>query len=141
VPDNTRHDGLTYMGRVVVSLKLSMVQYSTLFQERYLRNAVYSTCIVSLAQQLCGGKLKVPDLKSLLIQVPVNVFAFYSNKIFSGADDNLKVTLAYSIGFGTRPNDTLRQNFILIVSCRWHKLFLWAPRHEVSLYMSRVSLT
>ncbi|KAL3600120.1 hypothetical protein FPOAC2_04351 [Fusarium poae] len=120
VPDNTRHDGLTYMGRVVVSLKLSMVQYSTLFQERYLRNAVYSTCIVSLAQQLCG----------------VNVFAFYSNKIFSGADDNLKVTLAYSIGFGginfffgllaMRSIDTLGRRRWLLLTLPLMSLFLMA---------------
>ncbi|KAF4960244.1 hypothetical protein FSARC_10532 [Fusarium sarcochroum] len=78
------HDGLTYMGRVLASLGLSWEQYSTLFGARSLRNAVCSTCIVSLAQQLCG----------------VNVFAFYSNKIFSGASNNLRTTLAYSVGFG-----------------------------------------
>ncbi|ENH67113.1 Putative metabolite transport protein ywtG [Fusarium oxysporum f. sp. cubense race 1] len=82
--ERIKHSGLTYMGRVVASLNLSKLQYSTLFQARFLRNAVYSTCIVSLAQQLCG----------------VNVFAFYSNKMFSGAYGNLKATLAYSVGFG-----------------------------------------
>ncbi|KAG6996430.1 hypothetical protein FocnCong_v015400 [Fusarium oxysporum f. sp. conglutinans] len=82
--ERNTHNGLIYMGRVLASLKLSRGQYSTHFEARSLRNAVYSTCIVSLAQQLCG----------------VNVFAFYSNKIFSGACGNLKATLAYSVGFG-----------------------------------------
>jgi hypothetical protein len=50
------HNGLTYMCRVVASMQLSRRQYSTLFEARNLRNAVYSTCIVSLSQQLCGGK-------------------------------------------------------------------------------------
>ncbi|EGU72637.1 hypothetical protein FOXB_16854 [Fusarium oxysporum f. sp. conglutinans Fo5176] len=35
-----------------------------------------------------------------LIYMGLNVFAFYSNKIFSGACGNLKATLAYSVGFG-----------------------------------------
>ncbi|KAF4345566.1 myo-inositol transport ITR1 [Fusarium beomiforme] len=115
-----RRSGLTYMGRVVASLKLSKAQYSTLFRARSLRNAVYSTCIVSLAQQLCG----------------VNVFAFYSNKIFSGAYGNLKATLAYSVGFGgvnflfgllaMRSIDTLGRRRWLLFTLPLMSLFLMA---------------
>ncbi|KAF5600443.1 myo-inositol transport ITR1 [Fusarium pseudoanthophilum] len=118
--ERTKHSGLTYMGRVAASLKLSKLQYSTLFQERFLRNAVYSTCIVSLAQQLCG----------------VNVFAFYSNKMFSGAHDNLKATLAYSVGFGgvnflfgllaMRSIDTLGRRRWLLSTLPLMSLFLMA---------------
>ncbi|KAF4946659.1 hypothetical protein FGADI_11007 [Fusarium gaditjirri] len=118
--ERIKHSGLTYMGRVVASLKLSKLQYSTLFQERFLRNAVYSTCIVSLAQQLCG----------------VNVFAFYSNKMFSGAYDNLKATLAYSVGFGgvnflfgllaMRSIDTLGRRRWLLFTLPLMSLFLMA---------------
>lgn len=97
---STNHNGLTYMGRIAASLTLSKLQYSTLFQAKFLTNAVYSTCIVSLAQQLCGGILRNPSSRGLLTAL-VNVFAFYSNKMFSGAYDNPKATLAYSVGFGT----------------------------------------
>ncbi|KAF5538019.1 myo-inositol transport ITR1 [Fusarium phyllophilum] len=116
----TKQSGLTYMGRVVASLRLSKLQYSTLFQARFLRNAVCSTCIVSLAQQLCG----------------VNVFAFYSNKMFSGAYDNLKATLAYSVGFGgvnflfgllaMRSIDTLGRRRWLLFTLPLMSLFLMA---------------
>nr|RBQ97604.1 hypothetical protein FVER53263_11693 [Fusarium verticillioides] len=116
----TKQSGLTYMGRVVASLRLSKLQYSTLFQARFLRNAVYSTCIVSLAQQLCG----------------VNVFAFYSNKMFSGAYDNSKATLAYSVGFGgvnflfgllaMRSIDTLGRRRWLLFTLPLMSLFLMA---------------
>ncbi|KLO93135.1 sorbitol transporter [Fusarium fujikuroi] len=115
-----KQSGLTYMGRVAASLKLSRLQYSTLFQARFLRNAVYSTCIVSLAQQLCG----------------VNVFAFYSNKMFSGTYDNLKATLAYSVGFGginflfgllaMRSIDTLGRRRWLLLTLPLMSLFLMA---------------
>ncbi|KAH7237737.1 uncharacterized protein BKA55DRAFT_578249 [Fusarium redolens] len=118
--EKNRHNGLTYMGRVIASLKLSKLQYSTLFQAKFLRNAVYSTCIVSLAQQLCG----------------VNVFAFYSNKMFSGAYDNLKATLAYSVGFGgvnflfgllaMRSIDTLGRRRWLLFTLPLMSLFLMA---------------
>ncbi|KAF5643157.1 myo-inositol transport ITR1 [Fusarium sp. NRRL 52700] len=116
----TKQSGLTYMGRVVASLRLSKLQYSTLFQARFLRNAVYSTCIVSLAQQLCG----------------INVFAFYSNKMFSGAYDKLKTTLAYSVGFGginflfgllaMRSIDTLGRRRWLLFTLPLMSLFLMA---------------
>ncbi|KAL5613991.1 hypothetical protein FOVSG1_003054 [Fusarium oxysporum f. sp. vasinfectum] len=118
--ERIKHSGLTYMGRVVASLNLSKLQYSTLFQARFLRNAVYSTCIVSLAQQLCG----------------VNVFAFYSNKMFSGAYGNLKATLAYSVGFGgvnflfgllaMRSIDTLGRRRWLLSTLPLMSLFLMA---------------
>ncbi|KAF7555358.1 hypothetical protein G7Z17_g2227 [Cylindrodendrum hubeiense] len=49
--------GLTYAGRIRLVLKLSAHQYTTLLGTQRLRNAVWSTCTVALAQQLCGNDL------------------------------------------------------------------------------------
>lgn len=48
--------GLTYASQLRVVLRLSIKQYGTLLETRRLRNALVSTCIVNLAQQLCGSK-------------------------------------------------------------------------------------
>ncbi|KAI0827796.1 MFS general substrate transporter [Hypoxylon sp. FL0890] len=61
-------------------------RYKELFVERRLRNALISSSIVALAQQLCG----------------INVFAFYSGTLFSGVlgrQDPLAPML-YSLGYG-----------------------------------------
>ncbi|KAK7429139.1 hypothetical protein QQZ08_004354 [Neonectria magnoliae] len=47
--------GLSYAARAHVVFKLSAGQYKTLFKKRRLRNAIWSTCTVALAQQLCGS--------------------------------------------------------------------------------------
>ncbi|KAI1768649.1 hypothetical protein GGR53DRAFT_531862 [Hypoxylon sp. FL1150] len=64
------------------------VQYKQLFKERRLRNALISSSIVALAQQLCG----------------INVFAFYSGNLFIGAlegDEKGRLkSMGYSLGFG-----------------------------------------
>ncbi|RSL61874.1 hypothetical protein CEP53_004929 [Fusarium sp. AF-6] len=80
--DSDADPGLTYMSRIWVVLKLSMRQFRPLFNERHLRNALVSSCIVALAQQLCG----------------INVFAFYSNELFSNY--GVKKSMGYSFGFG-----------------------------------------
>ncbi|KAJ0296669.1 hypothetical protein COL516b_011369 [Colletotrichum fioriniae] len=59
-------------------------QYSHLLTTSRLRNAVWSTCIVALAQQLCG----------------INVFAFYSNNFFIKGDPSPRNAMLYSLGFG-----------------------------------------
>ncbi|KPM41126.1 hypothetical protein AK830_g5433 [Neonectria ditissima] len=74
--------GLSYAARARVVLKLSAEQYKTLFKKRRLRNAIWSTCTVALAQQLCG----------------INVFAFYSNELFS--QYGVERSMIYSFGFG-----------------------------------------
>ncbi|KAI2636758.1 sugar transporter-domain-containing protein [Xylaria nigripes] len=62
-------------------------QYKHLFTRRRLRNALVSSSIVALAQQLCG----------------INVFAFYSGPLFSALlpnnNDPLRPML-YSFGYG-----------------------------------------
>ncbi|KAI0138955.1 MFS general substrate transporter [Hypoxylon sp. NC0597] len=61
-------------------------QYKQLFVERRLRNALISSSIVALAQQLCG----------------INVLAFYSGTLFSrvlGSQDPL-APMIYSLGYG-----------------------------------------
>ncbi len=47
--------GLTYASQALTGFSLSFRQYKTIFQSRRLRNAVWSTCTVALAQQLCGS--------------------------------------------------------------------------------------
>lgn len=62
-------------------------QYKQLFAERRLRNALISTTIVGLGQQLCG----------------INILAFYSGTLFSGVLDGHSDRLTpmlYSLGFG-----------------------------------------
>ncbi|CAH0025397.1 unnamed protein product [Clonostachys rhizophaga] len=76
--------GLTYASQLRVVLRLSLTQYRTLFKTRRLRNAVWSTSTVALAQQLCG----------------INVFAFYSNVVFNGTDSTIDKPMLYSFGFG-----------------------------------------
>ncbi|EKJ75378.1 hypothetical protein NXS19_013196 [Fusarium pseudograminearum] len=78
----TQSSGLTYSSLIVYVLQLSADQFKPLFTKRRLRNALWSSCTVALAQQLCG----------------INVFAFYSNGIFS--DWGVKTSMGYSFGFG-----------------------------------------
>ncbi|KAF5003939.1 hypothetical protein FDECE_9528 [Fusarium decemcellulare] len=74
--------GLTYISRIITVLKLSAEQFRPLFNERRLLNALWSSSIVALAQQLCG----------------INLFAFYSNDLFS--DYGVEKSMGYSFGFG-----------------------------------------
>ncbi|KAI0420769.1 sugar transporter-domain-containing protein [Xylaria grammica] len=71
----------------VAHLRAYGTLYKQLFTQRRLRNALISSSMVSLAQQLCG----------------INVFAFYSGPLFSGLlhdnTDELKPML-YSLGYG-----------------------------------------
>ncbi|KAI1387894.1 uncharacterized protein F4822DRAFT_295310 [Hypoxylon trugodes] len=70
-------------------IKKYAAQYKQLFTQRRLRNALISSSIVALAQQLCG----------------INLLAFYSGSLFSGIigdsnrSDHLKPML-YSLGYG-----------------------------------------
>ncbi|XXG95821.1 hypothetical protein Hte_002092 [Hypoxylon texense] len=61
-------------------------QYKQLFTRRRLRNALISSSIVALAQQLCG----------------INVFAFYSGTLFSGTlgTQERLMPMVYSLGYG-----------------------------------------
>ncbi|KAJ4247776.1 hypothetical protein NW762_012985 [Fusarium torreyae] len=78
----TLSSGLTYASLILVVLKLSAYQFRPLFTRRRLRNALWSSCTVALSQQLCG----------------INVFAFYSNGMFS--EYGVKTSMGYSFGFG-----------------------------------------
>ncbi|RGP79065.1 hypothetical protein FLONG3_2971 [Fusarium longipes] len=78
----TLSSGLTYSSLILVVMKLSTDQFKPLFTRRRLRNALWSSCTVALSQQLCG----------------INVFAFYSNGIFS--DYGVRTSMGYSFGFG-----------------------------------------
>ncbi|CEI40084.1 unnamed protein product [Fusarium venenatum] len=70
----TASSGLTYSSLIFVVMKLSADQFKPLFTRRRLRNALWSSCTVALAQQLCG------------------------NGIFS--DYGVRTSMAYSFGFG-----------------------------------------
>lgn len=49
-------DGLTYASILSSGLYRSVVQYRDLWTKPKLKNAMLSTCVVALAQQLCGSK-------------------------------------------------------------------------------------
>ncbi len=59
-------------------------QYRQLLFDRRLRNALISSSIVSLAQQLCG----------------INVMAFYSGTLFLSTGAGRETAMHYSLGFG-----------------------------------------
>ncbi|KAI1472691.1 uncharacterized protein F4812DRAFT_21467 [Daldinia caldariorum] len=72
---------------LVTRLKSYLIQYKELFIQRRLRNALISSSIVSLAQQLCG----------------MNILAFYSGTLFSGLLKNSNdafMPMVYSLGIG-----------------------------------------
>ncbi|TDZ30004.1 putative polyol transporter 1 [Colletotrichum spinosum] len=75
-------DGLTFASHIKSAILYAYRQYAGLTKAIRLRNAVWSTCTVALAQQLCG----------------INVFAFYSNDFFIGSSGRLKEALIYSFG-------------------------------------------
>ncbi|KAK1671380.1 hypothetical protein BDP55DRAFT_560550 [Colletotrichum godetiae] len=76
--------GLTFANHMSFALSDAYRQYSHLLTTLRLRNAVWSTCIVALAQQLCG----------------INVFAFYSNNFFIQEEPSPRNAMLYSLGFG-----------------------------------------
>ncbi|CZR38379.1 uncharacterized protein FPRO_06430 [Fusarium proliferatum ET1] len=80
--NRTPTSGLTYASLIILVSRLSVDQFKPLFTRRRLRNALWSSCVVALSQQLCG----------------INVFAFYSNGMFS--DYGVKTSMGYSFGFG-----------------------------------------
>lgn len=49
-------DGLTYISILSSGLHHSSKQYLDLWTKPKLKNAMLSTCVVALAQQLCGSK-------------------------------------------------------------------------------------
>ncbi|KAM0327248.1 hypothetical protein ACHAQA_006383 [Verticillium albo-atrum] len=59
-------------------------QYRQLFGTRRLRNALISSSIMNLSQQLCG----------------INVIAFYSGTLFSRAGADRATAMQYSLGLG-----------------------------------------
>ncbi|KAI0799267.1 sugar transporter-domain-containing protein [Xylaria sp. FL0064] len=72
---------------LVAHIRAYATQYKQLFTQRRLRNALVSSSIVSLAQQLCG----------------INVFAFYSGPLFNGLLHDHRGELRpmlYSFGYG-----------------------------------------
>ncbi|KAI1273948.1 sugar transporter-domain-containing protein [Xylaria sp. FL0933] len=72
---------------LVAHIRAYAAQYKQLFTQRRLRNALVSSSIVSLAQQLCG----------------INVFAFYSGPLFNGLLHDHRGELRpmlYSFGYG-----------------------------------------
>ncbi|KAF5709948.1 myo-inositol transport ITR1 [Fusarium mundagurra] len=70
----TLTSGLTYASLIILVTRLSVDQFKPLFTTRRLRNALWSSCVVALSQQLCG------------------------NGMFS--DYGVKTSMGYSFGFG-----------------------------------------
>ncbi|KAG7416924.1 putative polyol transporter 3 [Fusarium oxysporum f. sp. rapae] len=69
----TLTSGLTYASLIILVTRLSVDQFKPLFTRRRLRNALLSSCVVALSQQLCG------------------------NGMFS--DYGVKTSMGYSLGF------------------------------------------
>lgn len=80
--------GLTYASNLQSGLYHAVNQYRDLFTKPKLRNAMVSTCVVALAQQLCGSmlaSLRISECHVATAQLTsictlVNVFAFYSSE-------------------------------------------------------------
>ncbi|KAI1441126.1 hypothetical protein F5Y02DRAFT_431428 [Annulohypoxylon stygium] len=106
-----------------------VLQYKQLFTQRRLRNALISSSIVALSQQLCG----------------INIFAFYSGTLFSGVtqgrpDPSGKqlhlIPMLYSFGYGAvnfffglpaiRTIDTLGRRKWLVITLPIMTLFMMA---------------
>ncbi|KXJ89738.1 and other transporter-domain-containing protein [Microdochium bolleyi] len=95
-------------------------QYRDLFAKRRLRNALFSSSTVAIAQQLCG----------------INVFAFYSGNLFLGVERSKDplVPMLYSLGFGAvnfvfglpavRTIDTLGRRKWLIITLPMMGVFM-----------------
>lgn len=80
-------DGLTYANILTSGVYHSVIQYRDLWIEPKLKNAMLSTCVVALAQQLCGSKsiiILIPPRRHVCSEAnydgTVNVFAFYSSE-------------------------------------------------------------
>ncbi|KAI0453774.1 sugar transporter-domain-containing protein [Xylaria acuta] len=104
-------------------LRTYITQYKQLFTRRRLRNALVSSSMVALAQQLCG----------------INLFAFYSGPLFSGLlhdNTNKLFPLVYSLVFGVvnfvfglpaiRSIDTLGRRKWLVLTLPLMCLFMTA---------------
>ncbi|KAI0429981.1 sugar transporter-domain-containing protein [Xylaria sp. FL1042] len=108
---------------LVAHIRAYVTQYKQLFTQRRLRNALASSSIVALAQQLCG----------------INVFAFYSGPLFNGLlrdhSGELRPML-YSFGYGAvnflfglpaiRTIDTLGRRKWLVLTLPLMCLFMTA---------------
>ncbi|KAI1427870.1 sugar transporter-domain-containing protein [Xylaria sp. FL1777] len=108
---------------LIAHIRAYITQYKQLFTHRRLRNAVISSSIVALAQQLCG----------------INVFAFYSGPLFNGLLRDQKGELQpmlYSLGYGAvnflfglpaiRTIDTLGRRKWLVLTLPLMCLFMTA---------------
>ncbi|KAI0015312.1 hypothetical protein F4780DRAFT_90202 [Xylariomycetidae sp. FL0641] len=119
-------------------LKLYLFQYRQLFSERRLRNALISSSIVALAQQLCG----------------INVFAFYSGTLFKSASQpesgSQLLPMVYSVGYGAvnfvfglpaiRTIDTLGRRKWLVLTLPVMCLFMAAAALSSLIHDDRPSL-
>ncbi|KAI2464056.1 hypothetical protein F4781DRAFT_92741 [Annulohypoxylon bovei var. microspora] len=101
-------------------------QYRQLFTQRRLRNALISSSIVALAQQLCG----------------INILAFYSGTLFSGVESGQQTAgdpfhpMLYSFGYGAvnfffglpaiKTIDTLGRRKWLVITLPVMSLFMMA---------------
>jgi hypothetical protein len=107
--------GLTYSSLILVVTKLSADQYKPLFTRRRLRNALWSSCTVALAQQLCGSRSLLGRHTMYIANMPLQSTFSHSTQvghtlstlaitdtlldgIFS--DYGVRTSMGYSFGFG-----------------------------------------
>lgn len=109
IQQESREIGLDGRGSSVLS------KFGQLFTKRRLRNALISTSVVNLSQQLCGSKFiydRTHHMWILMLDV-VNVAAFYSGDFFASvlagnnkdklSYDSIISAMAFSFGFGRHP--------------------------------------
>ncbi|CAG7559720.1 unnamed protein product [Fusarium equiseti] len=91
-PSNNKppKSGLTYSSLILVVLQLSADQFRPLFTSRRLRNALWSSSTVALAQQLCGISHRLYFSLATINSLPDGIFSNYG----------VKTSIGYSFGFG-----------------------------------------
>lgn len=124
------------------------IKFGQLFKQRRLRNALISTSVVNLAQQLCGSKFTiyryhVARIGRKLTLGKVNVAAFYSETFFisvlSGDESaplrytSIRAAMVFSFGF-VRCTAQIKLRFDtetdMATFARSRQFLLWPPGYQ-----------
>ncbi|WXC52845.1 hypothetical protein QX201_012512 [Fusarium graminearum] len=113
----TQRSGLTYSSLILVVLQLSEDQFKPLFTRRRLKNALWSSCTVALAQQLCGIGHIIVSL-DIADNLPDGIFSDWGVKTSMGYSFGFALTYrvfaaAYSPGLGPIPFTLASESFPL----------------------------
>ncbi|KAK6705563.1 hypothetical protein SNK05_009462 [Fusarium graminearum] len=113
----TQRSGLTYSSLIMAVLQLSEDQFKPLFTRRRLKNALWSSCTVALAQQLCGIGHIIVSL-DIADNLPDGIFSDWGVKTSMGYSFGFALTYrvfaaAYSPGLGPIPFTLASESFPL----------------------------